>query len=180
MNPSAARLSIRPRVRAVATVSAALVLVAATLWLNRPRSAHPSPTSVHLHGPDLSLLAQAGPAVQIHLAAMLAALALGAVLMSAAKGRALHRTLGWAFVVIMAAGVIASFFVRDLNHGRFSSIHLLSVFTLIVLPLAVMAARRHDLLQHRRRMMMLFYGGLIGAGVFTFVPGRLMWRLFFG
>jgi uncharacterized membrane protein len=180
MKPPAARLSIRPGVRAVATVGAALALVAATLWLNRPRSAPPSPTAVHLHGPDLSLLAQAGPAVQFHLAAMLAALVLGAVLMSASKGRWLHRTLGWTFVVIMTAGVLASFFVRGLIQGSFSPIHLLSVFTLIVLPLAVMAARRHDLAQHRRRMMMLFYGGLIGAGVFTFVPGRLMWALFFG
>jgi uncharacterized membrane protein len=26
----------------------------------------------------------------------------------------------------------------------------------------------------------LFLGGLIIAGVLTFIPGRLMWRLFFG
>jgi uncharacterized membrane protein len=33
---------------------------------------------------------------------------------------------------------------------------------------------------HRHTMTGLFLFGRIVAGAFTFLPGRLMWRLFFG
>ena len=43
-----------------------------------------------------------------------------------------------------------------------------------MLPLAVLAAHRHNVGNHRRRMIALFVGGLVIAGAFTFVPGRIM------
>jgi uncharacterized membrane protein len=51
---------------------------------------------------------------------------------------------------------------------------------LFIVPVAVWAARRHRVGLHRRSMMGVFYLGLIAAGAFTFVPGRLMWSLFLG
>lgn len=33
---------------------------------------------------------------------------------------------------------------------------------------------------HRRMMTGLFIGGLVIAGALTFLPGRLMWQVFFG
>ena len=45
---------------------------------------------------------------------------------------------------------------------------------------AVYAARRHRVAAHRRAMTGMFVGGLIVAGAFTFLPGRLMWAIFFG
>jgi uncharacterized membrane protein len=46
--------------------------------------------------------------------------------------------------------------------------------------MGVAFARRHNIRAHRRMMTGNFLFGLIVAGAFTFVPGRLMWRVFFG
>jgi len=64
--------------------------------------------------------------------------------------------------------------------GPWSPIHLLSIFTLIVLPLTVWRARQHDVSGHRRVMILIFAGALVVAGLFTFVPGRVMHAVVFG
>ena len=58
--------------------------------------------------------------------------------------------------------------------GPFSAIHLLSIFTLVMLPLGVMHARRHRVAQHRGAMIGIFVGALVIAGLFTLLPGRVM------
>jgi uncharacterized membrane protein len=58
--------------------------------------------------------------------------------------------------------------------GPWSPIHLLAIFTLVTLPLAVLHARRHRVPDHRRAMISIFVGGLLIAGAFTFLPGRIM------
>ena len=49
-----------------------------------------------------------------------------------------------------------------------------------MLPLAVSHARRHAVERHRRAMLGLFIGALVIAGVFTFLPGRIMHAVVFG
>ncbi|MEN5362267.1 DUF2306 domain-containing protein [Brevundimonas intermedia] len=135
------------------------------------------------HAPDWRLLLTSPPAIQIHVAAALTALAIGIVLLIGVKGNRLHRTLGWTWVLAMATTAVSSFFIHRLNPGGpggFSLIHLLSGWTVIALPMAVHAARRHRIADHRRAMTGMFIGGLIVAGAFTFLPGRLMWAMFFG
>lgn len=135
------------------------------------------------HSPDWRLLLTSPPAIQIHVAAALTALAIGIVLLIGVKGNRLHRTLGWTWVLAMATTAVSSFFIHRLNPGGpggFSLIHLLSGWTVIALPMAVHAARRHRIADHRRAMTGMFVGGLIVAGAFTFLPGRLMWAIFFG
>ena len=135
------------------------------------------------HAPDWRLLLTSPPAIQIHVAAALTALAIGIVLLIGVKGNRLHRTLGWTWVMAMATTAVSSFFIHRLNPGGpggFSLIHLLSGWTVIALPMAVHAARRHRIADHRRAMTGMFVGGLIVAGAFTFLPGRLMWAIFFG
>jgi uncharacterized membrane protein len=135
---------------------------------------------LHLHAPELGLIQQQPVAVQLHLAAVLAALAIGIVLLIGVKGRTMHRTLGWTWVGAMMIAAVSSLFIRMLNHGAFSYIHLLSGWTIVTLPMAVVFARRHMVRHHARMMTGLFTGGLILAGLFAFFPGRLMWRMFFG
>ena len=135
------------------------------------------------HAPDWRLMLTSPPAIQIHVAAALTALAIGIVLLIGVKGNRLHRTLGWTWVLAMATTAVSSFFIHRLNPGGpggFSLIHLLSGWTVIALPMAVHAARRHRIADHRRAMTGMFVGGLILAGAFTFLPGRLMWAMFFG
>jgi uncharacterized membrane protein len=135
---------------------------------------------ISAHLPNLALVAAAPLKIQIHLTAALTALAVGTVLMVGVKGTALHRTLGWTWVVAMAVTAISSLFIHEMNHGAMSWIHMLSGWILIALPIAVYAARRHKVSLHRRFMTGLFVGGLIVAGGFAFIPGRLLWRVFFG
>lgn len=135
--------------------------------------------SLSFHGPDLALWRAQSPVIQAHAGAAILALLTGAFLLLRRKGDGLHRSLGWFWVVTMAATAASSFFILEINKGSFSLIHGLSAYTLIALPLAVLAARRGDIRSHRSAMMTLFTAALIVAGLFTFLPGRLMWRLFF-
>jgi uncharacterized membrane protein len=124
----------------------------------------------------------AAPAViQIHAFAPLGAFALGALQLAAPKGTIPHRTIGWIWAGLMLAVVLSSFFIHTIRlWGPFSPIHLLSIFTLAMLPLAVWRARQHDVRKHRRAMLGLFLGALVIAGVFTFLPGRIMHEVLFG
>jgi uncharacterized membrane protein len=64
--------------------------------------------------------------------------------------------------------------------GAWSPIHLLAIFTLIMLPFAVLHARRHLVGSHRRAMIGLYLWALVIAGVFTLMPGRIMHAVAFG
>ena len=55
-----------------------------------------------------------------------------------------------------------------------------SIFTLVMLPLAVLRARRHQVVAHRNTMIGLFLGALVVAGLLTLVPGRVMHEVVFG
>jgi uncharacterized membrane protein len=59
-------------------------------------------------------------------------------------------------------------------------IHLLSVFTPVMLVVAVVAARAHRVRTHKITMISIYAGALILAGLFTLVPGRLMHQVLFG
>ncbi|WP_298158232.1 DUF2306 domain-containing protein [Brevundimonas sp.] len=146
------------------------------LFVAGPRNGLP----IQPHAPDWALLTRQTPVLQIHIAAAVVALAIGLILLAGIKGNRLHRILGWAWVLAMATVAISSFFVRELNGGALSLVHLLSGWTVIVLPMAVYAARRHEVARHRGRMTGLFVGALVIAGMFTLFPGRLMWSVFLG
>ena len=130
---------------------------------------------------SLAPLLDAAPAIPLHAFAAMAAFALGIVQFAAPKGTLPHRTLGWIWVILMAAVAISSFWIHQIRlFGPWSPIHFLSIFTLIVLPLGVWRARHHQVAGHRRIMMFTFAGALVIAGLFTFVPGRIMHTVFFG
>jgi len=130
---------------------------------------------------SLAPLLAAPAVIQIHAFAALGAFGLGAIQLAAPKGTIPHRTVGWIWAGLMLAVVLSSFFIHTIRlWGPFSPIHLLSILTLALLPLAVAHARRHAVERHRRAMMGLFLGALVIAGVFTFLPGRIMHAVVFG
>jgi uncharacterized membrane protein len=130
---------------------------------------------------SLSPLLQSGFAVQLHAFVAMAAFALGAVQLAAPKGTLPHRTIGWIWVALMVVVSVTAFFIHELQlWGIWSPIHLLAIFTLVMLPLAVLHARRHNVTSHRRAMIGIFTGALVVAGLFTFFPGRIMYRVLFG
>lgn len=133
-----------------------------------------------LHAPDLGLLAAAPVAIQVHVGAVSLALAVGITLMLGVKGTTVHRVLGWTWVAAMATAAISSLFIHRINADGFSFLHLFAGWTLIALPMGVFAARKHNVRLHGRTMTGLFVGGLLVAGAFAFLPGRLMWQMVFG
>jgi len=129
----------------------------------------------------LAPLLQASPAIQFHAFAAMAAFALGLIQLAAPKGTLPHRTLGWIWVALMLVVSITAFFIHTIRlWGPWSPIHLLAIFTLVMLPIGVLAARRHAVQRHRRTMIGLFAGALVIAGIFTFAPGRIMHAVAFG
>jgi uncharacterized membrane protein len=129
----------------------------------------------------LAPLLAADPAIQLHAFAAMAAFALGIVQLSAPKGTIPHRTIGWIWVALMLGVSISAFFIHTIRlWGDWSPIHLLAIFTLVTLPVAVWHARRHNVGKHRLAMLSLFFGALVIAGAFTFVPGRIMHAVAFG
>lgn len=120
----------------------------------------------------------AAPAVmQLHALAALISLAAGLTVLVMRKGTARHRLVGWIFVVAMAVTALSSAFIT--SNGHFSAIHLLSILTIASLPRAIILRRRGDIAGHRVTMLWLF-AGLVIAGAFTLMPGRLMNKVAFG
>jgi uncharacterized membrane protein len=132
-----------------------------------------------LHWPDFDLVAAEPLAVKIHLATILGAVLVGLVQVSGVKGSRLHKTLGWAWVAFMGSTAVASLFIHQSRPGGWSFLHVFAVIALASLVLGVWAIRRGNVVGHRSAMMGLFIGGLLVAGVTAFMPGRLMWRVFF-
>jgi uncharacterized membrane protein len=130
---------------------------------------------------SLAPLLDASPAIQLHAFSAMTAFALGIVQLSAPKGTLPHRAVGSIWVVLMAVVGVSSFWIHELRlWSPWSPIHLISTFTLVGLPLAVWNAHRHQVDRHRRAMISIFVGGLCIAGLFTFVPGRIMHAVAFG
>jgi uncharacterized membrane protein len=130
---------------------------------------------------SLAPLLNAVPQIPVHAFAAMAAFVLGLVQFAAPKGTLPHRTLGWIWVTLMATVAVSSFWIHQIRLvGPWSPIHLLSIFVLVTLPLAVWRARRHDVADHRRIMILLFSGALVIAGLFTLLPGRIMHAVVFG
>ena len=130
---------------------------------------------------SLAPLLEAAPAIPLHAFAAMAAFVLGLVQFAAPKGTLPHRTLGWIWVALMTVVAASSFWIHQIRLvGPFSPIHLLSIFTLVVLPLAVWRAHTHRVADHRRMMIFIFAGALVVAGLFTLAPGRIMHRVIFG
>jgi uncharacterized membrane protein len=130
---------------------------------------------------SLAPLLNASPVIQVHAFAAIGAFALGALQLAAPKGTLPHRTVGWTWVVLMLAVAASSFWIHEIRLvGPFSPIHLLSILTLVTVPLAVLAAPRHRVVTHRKAMTSIFLGALVIAGLFTFMPGRIMHQAAFG
>jgi uncharacterized membrane protein len=129
---------------------------------------------------NLAPLLDAVPPIPLHAFAAMAAFVLGAVQLSAPKGTLPHRTLGWIWVGLMVAVAVSSLWIHQIRLvGPWSPIHLLSIFTLVMLPIGVWRAHRHRVNAHRWTMISIFTGALVIAGLFTLVPGRIMHAVLF-
>jgi uncharacterized membrane protein len=129
----------------------------------------------------LAPLLEAATAIPLHAFAAMGAFVLGVVQLAAPKGTLPHRLLGFIWVSLMLLVAISSFWIHQIRLlGPWSPIHLLSIFTLIVIPLGVWRAHQHRVADHRLIMVLTFSGALVIAGLFTLLPGRIMHAVVFG
>lgn len=129
----------------------------------------------------LDLFRSASPLIQVHAVLAGGAIALGGAQFALPKGTPTHRLLGRVWVAFMAVVAISSFFIHEIRmFGPFSAIHLLSVLVLVALWQAIRLARRGDIARHKKAMIRLYVLALVITGAFTLLPGRLMYKVFFG
>ena len=148
---------------------------------------------------DLSPFFAASPLVKLHLFAGSAALLLGFVQFAAPKGTIPHRTIGWIWAVLMVVLIGISFFIREyFISGFFSTdlcvipsksqswmvrcavIHTTSMYALLMVPYAVLHARRGNIEFHRWSMFSILLGAIAVAGGFAFQEPRMLHTIFFG
>lgn len=130
---------------------------------------------------SLQPLLDAPFAVQLHVATVIPAAIIGAVVLFSPKGTPLHRLLGKIWVVLMVVTSFSTFFIHELNvfYG-FSPIHLMSIFTIYGCLQSVYFARMGEIKHHMRIMQGVYLGGIVIAGGLTFLPTRIMNEVVFG
>jgi uncharacterized membrane protein len=148
----------------------------------------------------LEPLLTATPLIQLHSVAATGALVLGLIQFTAPKGTIPHRAAGWTWFALVVVMLTTAFVNHDiLQWGPFStklccgldascargsyrcaSIHLVSISVLLMLPFAVVHARRHDVTSHRGAMLTLYLGFLTLGAIFTLLPHRTLHAVVFG
>ena len=129
---------------------------------------------------NLAPLLDAPIAVQLHVAAVIPAALLGPYMFWARKGTLMHKLLGKVWLGLMVAAALSSFFIHTINlFVGLSPIHLLSAYVLYGSWTTIRAARARRIREHRFNVIGMCVGGIVIAGGFTLLPGRLMHEVMF-
>jgi uncharacterized membrane protein len=114
----------------------------------------------------------------LHLATILPAFVIGTYLLLNTKGTTKHKRLGKIYMLLMLITACITLFmsaeVGPSLFGHFGFIHLLSVLVIYTVPAALIIAKSGNIQAHRFHMIGLYVGGLLIAGIFTLMPGRLL------
>jgi uncharacterized membrane protein len=130
---------------------------------------------------NIDPILQAPLAVKVHLATVLPAFAIGTwQIFGSAKGSRPHRAWGMTYMVLMVVTAVAAYFIREVGRGSLSPIHLFIPLTFFGVFGALWSAHKGDIKGHRNAMLGLYIGGLLLAGAFALMPGRIMHQFFFG
>lgn len=129
---------------------------------------------------NLAPLLDAPLAIQVHVATVIPAALIGPYMFWARKGTPAHRLIGKVWLGLMVVAALSSFFIHTLSlFVGFSPIHLLSVYVLYGSWKAIAAARAHRIREHKLNVIGMYMGGILVAGGFTLLPGRLLHEVFF-
>ena len=110
-----------------------------------------------------------------HVGAALASVVLGGYqVWRRPRGDGRHRLLGRVWAVLILWTAISSFWIRDINEGAFSWLHVLSVVTLVTVTLGVVNARRGNVAAHRGNMVGSWLGAVGAMVAAVAVPGRMI------
>jgi uncharacterized membrane protein len=116
--------------------------------------------------------------IYLHLLTVLPAFLLGTYLLLNQKGTNIHRFLGKFYLALMLITAIIVMFmpakVGPSFLGHFGFIHLLALVVIYCVPSAYFAARQGNIKKHQANMLGVYVGGLLVAGAFALLPGRLL------
>lgn len=121
--------------------------------------------------------------IQVHAFAALAALFLGVIQFSAPKGTLPHRLLGTIWVVLIAIVIISAVFIvrpRPVGASFFAHFTLIHYIFIPVTTIGLIGGLYRigrggpRMRFHSKSFLGIFIGGLIIAGLFTLIPGRIM------
>ena len=137
---------------------------------------------------SLQPLLDAPLVIQVHAFGAITAFFLGVVQFVAPKGTLPHKTIGVVWLLLMTAIAVSSIFVRpSLFPGLpitqwFSFIHIFTIVTLwgVIHGSYFLLRGGSSLKNHSRPFRGIFIGGLVIAGAFAFLPGRIMGEVAFG
>jgi uncharacterized membrane protein len=133
---------------------------------------------------SLEPLLTAPLAIKVHVFTVLPGFVLGTwLIFFSRKGAPNHRAIGFVYLGLMTVTAIAALFIHTIMPNGpffgFSPIHIFSITTLVGVVGALYYARKHDIRRHRRSMLVVYIAGILIAGAFTFLPGRIMHKIFF-
>ena len=123
--------------------------------------------------------------VQLHVFTVVPAFFLGTwMIFFSRKGAPWHRRIGYVYLALMTVTATTALFIHqipaiDIAYG-FGPIHIFSIVTLAGVVGALRGAWAHNIKLHKRSMLQVYIGGLLIAGGFALLPGRLMNRALFG
>lgn len=139
--------------------------------------------------PSLQPLLEASWIIQVHAFTAMAAFFLGLFQIVAPKGTLPHKTLGAIWVALMTTITVSSIFVIPSQRGFdlpiwqwFSPIHIFTIITAygIFGGLYHLSRGGEKLKRHKGPFIGIFIGGILIAGGFAFMPGRIMHAAVFG
>ena len=108
----------------------------------------------------------------------MAAILLGGVQLYMKKGGVVHKMLGRVWLGLMLLVAFTSFFIHKIElWGLYSPIHLLSLWTIFSVGLAVYYVRIGNIKRHKQVMLAFYWMALILTGFFTLLPGRVMHQI---
>ncbi len=119
-------------------------------------------------------------AIQIHLAGAILAVLFGTAMWLRPKGTASHKMTGRVFMVLMLFVAASAIFIQEINRGHYSLIHLFVPLTLVGVVQSLWAIKNRNIKRHIRSVKGLFFGALLIPGIFSMLPGRRLFAVFFG
>jgi len=129
----------------------------------------------------MSLLFAEPQPIPLHAIAAIIATLLGGTQLCMKKGGSIHKLIGYVWVGLMLFVSASSLFIHEIRlWSEYSPIHLLSLWTIFSLILAIYFVRIGNVKRHRQVMIALYCFALILTGFFTLLPGRVMHQVVFG
>ena len=114
----------------------------------------------------------------LHTATILPAFLVGALMLVIRKGTILHKISGRIYMIlILLTGIVTLFMPARVGpsiFGHFGFIHVFSFSVFYSVPAAYLAIRNGNARLHRSIMIGLYVGGMLIAGSFALMPGRML------